>query len=145
MLTNANTTAMSEIALIVLLAIHALIVQTMTESMTHASPMVLAERRQRMPRYIDTNYLDELITRLIKEGRNITRNDYKIINSILFEFPTADVVERKRGKWIQRSDTPCYYYCSNCHRVISVVSADEMEKFHAFCGTCGADMRGERQ
>ena len=51
--------------------------------------------------------------------------------------------ERKKGKWIQRSDMPWYYYCSNCHRVISVASADQMEKFHAFCGTCGADMREE--
>lgn len=51
--------------------------------------------------------------------------------------------ERKKGKWIQRSDMPWYCYCSNCHRVISVTSADQMEKFHAFCGTCGADMRKE--
>lgn len=53
--------------------------------------------------------------------------------------------ERTKGKWIQRSDMPWYYYCSNCYRVIIVASADQMEKFHAFCGTCGADMRGERQ
>ena len=53
--------------------------------------------------------------------------------------------ERKKGKWIQRSDMPWYYYCSNCHRVISVTSADQMEKFHAFCGTCGADMREETE
>ena len=49
-----------------------------------------------MPRYIDADYLDELITQLIKEGRNITRNDYKMIDSILFEFPTADVVDKER-------------------------------------------------
>ena len=49
-----------------------------------------------MARYIDADYLDELITQLIKEGRNITRNDYKMIDSILFEFPTADVVEKER-------------------------------------------------
>lgn len=59
----------------------------------------------------------------------------------LEEQPTADVVERRRGRWIQRSDTPFYYYCSNCHRVISATSVDQIEKFHAFCGTCGSDMR----
>ncbi len=60
-------------------------------------------------------------------------------------FPVSDAEpERKRGKWIQRSDMPWYYYCSNCHRVISVTSVDQMEKFHAFCGTCGADMREEK-
>ena len=53
-------------------------------------------------------------------------------------------VKRKKGKWIQRSDMPWYYYCSNCHRVISVASIDQMEKFHAFCGTCGADMREDK-
>lgn len=46
-----------------------------------------------MPRYIDADYLDELIAQLNHEGRGITRNEYKMMDNILFEFPTADVVE----------------------------------------------------
>ena len=46
-----------------------------------------------MARYIDADYLDTLLTQLVKEGRPITRNDYKIIDNVLYEFPTADVVE----------------------------------------------------
>lgn len=91
-----------------------------------------------MPRYIDA---DEFVKRVIQYPRQST----KTIGLALADTPTANVVERKRGKWIQRSDTPWYYYCSNCHRVISVTSADQIEKFHAFCGTCGADMRGETE
>lgn len=56
-----------------------------------------------MPRYIDADYLDELITQLNHEGRGITRNEYKMIDNILFEFPTADVVEVVRCK-------DCEYY-----------------------------------
>ena len=51
-----------------------------------------------MARYIDADYLDELITQLNQEGRGITRGEYKMIDSILFEFPTADVVEVVRCK-----------------------------------------------
>lgn len=48
-----------------------------------------------MPRYIDTDKLDDVVQRLNDAGWEITRSDYKRIESVLFEFPTADVVERK--------------------------------------------------
>jgi hypothetical protein len=57
---------------------------------------LLGERREQMARYIDTDYLDELITQLNNEGRGITRKEYKMIDSILFEFPTANVVDKER-------------------------------------------------
>ena len=98
-----------------------------------------------MARYIDTDYLDELITQLNNEGRGITRNEYKMIDSILFEFPTADVVERKKGKWIRRSDIPNAYTCSNCYQVIYAKNRKYLAEYHAFCGKCGLDMREETE
>lgn len=57
--------------------------------------------------------------------------------------PTADVVERKRGKWIRRSDIPNAYTCSNCYQVIYAMNRKYLAEYHAFCGKCGLDMRGE--
>ena len=46
-----------------------------------------------MSRYIDADAQDDVIQRLNESGWNITRADYKLIDRVLFEFPTADVVE----------------------------------------------------
>ena len=104
-----------------------------------------------MPKYIADSYLYRAIGADIDGAcgkcvqsrsdcmcHSLSRMD---ICGIIDDAPTADVVERKRGRWIQRSDTPWYYHCSNCYRVISATGAEQMKKFHAFCGTCGADMR----
>lgn len=56
--------------------------------------------------------------------------------------PAADVVERKRGEWleglvIQTDISALYdYTCSEC----GIVSSRESN----FCPNCGADMRGEQ-
>lgn len=95
-----------------------------------------------MPRYIDADYLDELITQLNNEGRGITRYEYKIIDSILFEFPTADVVERKVGKWII-SKMPVTgaieHRCSECDTPYYMAFCFQMN----YCPNCGTEMKGE--
>jgi len=53
--------------------------------------------------------------------------------------PTADVVERKKGKWIMEWD--CFFHrevpvCSQCLRA-------DAYKFDV-CSNCGADMREEK-
>ena len=68
-----------------------------------------------MPRYIDADYLDELITQLNHEGRGITRGEYKIIDSVLFEFPTADVVEVVRCKDCKYASPNGEYGCKAYH------------------------------
>lgn len=52
-----------------------------------------------MPRYIDADALDDIVQEL-NEHRDfgITRYEYKRISNIIFEFPTADVVEVVRCK-----------------------------------------------
>ena len=49
-------------------------------------------------RLIDADALDDLICQLNEEGHEITRNEYKMIDNILFEFPTVDVLEQIRAE-----------------------------------------------
>ena len=68
---------------------------------------------------------------------------YDIIENI----PSAEP-ERKTGKWeVQPStgeDRPFIWWkCSECGHVIFSETERDRREFHAFCGRCGADMRGE--
>lgn len=89
-----------------------------------------------MPRYIDA---DELLLQLDKrksfeQGRN---NAYykglRDAKKILEDTPTADVVERKKGRWLNKGGKIC---CSECGRT-NFLSPN-------FCPECGADMREEK-
>lgn len=57
------------------------------------------------------------------------------------EQPTADVVEHKRGEWIQHVNEPSLWSCSICESVIYSEHEEDRLKFHKWCGCCGADMR----
>ena len=62
----------------------------------------------------------------------------------LKELPSADAVERKKGKWVLHPEVKniyggIYIECSECHTKY-VVQHIEDEKY---CRNCGADMRGE--
>ena len=52
---------------------------------------------------------------------------------IIEDFPAADVVERKRGEWIEL--TTAAVKCSQCSAIHAAHST--------YCPNCGADMRGE--
>lgn len=81
-----------------------------------------------MPRYIDADALKEKFTS-------------KWILDRIDQHPTADVVERKQGKWIDYEDVENSIYghvscrCSICGHV------SQYEE--NYCMHCGADMRGE--
>lgn len=49
-------------------------------------------------RLIDADALDDLICQLNEEGHEITRNEYKMIDNILFEFPTVCDIEQIRAE-----------------------------------------------
>lgn len=54
--------------------------------------------------------------------------------------PSAD---RPRGEWIERyGSSRGIYECSKCGNLIHSPYEDIRKKFHAYCGRCGADMRG---
>jgi hypothetical protein len=56
---------------------------------------------------------------------------------IVQDEPTADVVARKRGEWLDTREFCGDYMCSNCDALYGT------NKFN-FCPNCGADMRGEQ-
>ena len=53
-----------------------------------------------MHKYIDIEQLEDVVTGLNSKGWGITRNDFKLIDRVLFEFPAADIEPR----WIPCSE-----------------------------------------
>lgn len=80
------------------------------------------------------------------EGGWIPYNSKAILKEEIESIPTADVVERKKGKWAyERVDfsvavSPGAYVISS--PTCSVCGFHEFEATN-FCPNCGADMRGE--
>lgn len=107
-----------------------------------------------MPRYIDA---DKLKARLLDakhlfcknqiEFRALPLNDKARVDeidnliSLVINFPTADVVGRKRGKWIYHDAREGFlipkYTCSVCIYYSGTNRTN-------FCPGCGADMREEK-
>ena len=58
---------------------------------------------------------------------------------IIAEYPAADVVEVRHGKWILDGG---YHMCSECYDYAPYYEDGE-ERLSYFCPFCGADMRGE--
>ena len=71
---------------------------------------------------------------IISEKFNIPLAD---LVDVFAEIPTADVVEVKRGHWIE--DEVCVYACSECGFIFT--TADDISEFK-YC-RCGAKMDGK--
>ena len=58
---------------------------------------------------------------------------------------TADIVEVKHGKWIEKEEIygDVYYTCSNCNNDWTTIDGTPQENFMAYCPNCGAKMDGE--
>ena len=97
-----------------------------------------------MARLIDADALDDVVGKLNKNGIRITRGEYKLINAVIFQFPTIE--ERKKGEWIREnivltSNPPQYqWHCSECGRMVHWFTTEVLTDY---CPNCGADMRGE--
>jgi len=84
-----------------------------------------------MSRYIDFHLIGELVD----SHGNVHYEDLK-------NLPTADVVERKHGKWIQDKNVVMgegyVWYCSECSwaRFYGF-----NEPIHNYCPNCGAEMK----
>ena len=107
------------------------------KNLSHGEMVQIAEgKKNKTPRYIDANKLIDLATH---EGAYGYVDVHDIYNA-----PTADVVERKRGKWIAQRGGG--YRCSECkhyaldERDGNLIHVSAKTKF---CPYCGADMREE--
>lgn len=54
------------------------------------------------------------------------------------DLPSADVVERERGRWIPRCGGQIGFYCSVC--------GEKEERYQKnFCSNCGAEMENDNE
>lgn len=101
-------------------------------------------------RLIDADELKEYIDAFIRVDKHYHpkgKHELIPISEVydrIEQTPTADVVERKKGKWITKSTfMPDHYggyyidqyVCTNCE--------SEFFKPSKFCPNCGADLRGK--
>lgn len=71
---------------------------------------------------------------------------YKLFENVLASIPSADVIEPKRGRWIEVPfNEKCkYIVCSECGNKFTtdvIIPLELFTKKHKFCHNCGADMR----
>lgn len=87
-----------------------------------------------MARYIDA----DSIRFYLHKGWDLFIADKQNIDSI----PTADVVEVKHGKWIEKEEIygDVYYTCSNCNNDWTTIDGTPQENFMSYCPNCGAKM-----
>ena len=116
-----------------------------------------------MPRYIDAEKLAEhkfsyvTYDRYVSDGRRKSEEEvyaYKVgyndaIDSIAQFAPTADVVERKNGKWI-KNDGRYGWHCSECgvddlYAYLRNAETGQDELQDRFCPNCGAEMCERRE
>ena len=90
-----------------------------------------------MPRYIDADIAVAQIIRL--KDNDSSKYDLGLdtaINEIKHHIPTADVVERRRGKWLYLDGLDAFE-CSVCGRQM-------VRNIFDYCPWCGAEMRERR-
>lgn len=87
------------------------------------------QKGEKMARYIEVNALMNYANN--QKDKTIDAND-------IARFPCADVVERKRGKWIYDDFG---YHCSECWTRYPNEITDELN----YCPNCGAQMDERRE
>lgn len=58
-----------------------------------------------MSRYVDADTFDDTVQKLNEQGWHITNIDYKRMDNVLFEMPTADVIPIE---WIKEQKDKCF-------------------------------------
>ena len=91
-----------------------------------------------MAEYIKRAYVEQCMNDSFRNA-GIPAEARRKMQKWLDNAPSADVVERKKGKWEKHHDDVVYWWqCSECQCVTFYEDA-----LTNFCPNCGADMRGE--
>ena len=84
------------------------------------------------------DYVDRAALRTaLFEANAITMRGIFMLN----QFPAADVVEQKQGKWLDVTTLDNEFICWVCSECRH--GADFVDEPYNFCPNCGADMRGD--
>lgn len=95
-----------------------------------------------MPRYIDADALKDNIAVLFERNEKLIDEWLaNCVDDVIDEQPSADVVERKTGKWVYSSFGG--YHCSECGKQAPFWCFASTQQLSDFCPNCGADMRKE--
>lgn len=94
-----------------------------------------------MAEYIDIDAPIDVA--VYQRNRRIQVTLRQILESNDAKYECSDLIERKKGKWVGRSENDCYPVCSECGRTRLGSSLGYCQKYVPFCEHCGADMRGE--
>lgn len=92
-------------------------------------------------RPIDADDLENVVLQLNKKGWAITRGEYKLVDNIIFEFPTIEAEPVKHGRWIRAGESPLYIIeCSECRQLFFHHAELSLPKY---CSECGTRMDGD--
>ena len=80
------------------------------------------------------------VIKIVRDWFSVIELNPDILVDSIMALPAADVVERKKGKWILHHDNMgnIYWTCSECG-----FKGDCNHTITNFCNNCGADMRKE--
>lgn len=94
-----------------------------------------------MARYIDADALMKEFRDFVRDSNNsdfATVPNWNDAVSLVGSAPTADVVERKRGKWVNNiHDMPI---CNQCGYMTPYDRAIDDYEYGNYCPNCGAEM-----
>lgn len=90
--------------------------------------------------------MDDLISRqaaidALIEWYGCEPSDIGAFENIVKQLPSADAVERKRGRWVRKNIGG--WHCSECDNQAPFPCMASCQYLTDFCPNCGADMRGE--
>ena len=97
-----------------------------------------------MSRLIDADSLKErMFAETPEHEKGVVDIFLEAVAAMIDEQPTIE--ERKKGKWLELTNTNHTYVCSVCGRMLVNITDDKnmVTKNYPFCH-CGADMRGEQ-
>ncbi len=101
-----------------------------------------------MARYIDATPIEEKLKEAINIGKRNDDEGYYELIPVLEDIqgtPTADVVERKHGRWLPYEfGNERWHKCSACGIADEYINEKGLEAIRGFCPNCGAVMDERR-